>query len=707
MAYLDRAARRLDLKLVYWGPGRGGKTTSLRSLHGAFAAADRGEIQSVETADERTYFFDYAPLDLPRFRDHQIRVHAFTVPGQDMYAETRKRILRGADGVIFVADATPSVAAANQSAWRQLDEALALLWGRTKPPPVLVAVNKIELEGAVRAPAMMASLAAVVARRVPIDVVETTAIAGRGVMRCFRTMLTAAAEHALACESTDVSGPEWRAREEFLVALSDRVHGSDDAAAVVPTASSRAVVVHASEAAFDAAGLEVALEASRRLAQRDRDVRELHRQQAYGRLLLDVGRECLRATSGATLASTVLASLAWNLEASVGWIGLPDATGGAQVFDAQGPTRGGDAVDHFARRVGVGIDAGATVAVEIPADTELPGDAAGRRGVFAPFSTGDGRKGWILLLGSRDRGLSGGAEDVLAPAGACVGLTLARLDALVWLQDSNAILERRVAERTQDLRNERDSLERRVRERTAELEAAKHATLEAERRLIDLERNEGVQRLAAGLAHEINNPLGAASANLDFVRETIEALADGLDASARADADDALSALADAHGEIRKVSSNVTSLFAGATSSRRAAIKSPVASSVRDAVLAHARTRAGAPPPTIVEKDAVYCGVPPAECSRWLFRLLGVLGRDRRSTIHVEIDRSDDGPRVSLSCEEASGPVITPEFDALALEIERAGGALRMHTSGGRPVARVVLPRAVGDTKPPVAEAAR
>ncbi len=65
MAQLDRTNRRLALKLVYWGPAKGGKTTSVRSLHAACDAASRGELVSVDTVDERTYFFDYAPMDLP------------------------------------------------------------------------------------------------------------------------------------------------------------------------------------------------------------------------------------------------------------------------------------------------------------------------------------------------------------------------------------------------------------------------------------------------------------------------------------------------------------------------------------------------------------------------------------------------------------------------------------------------------------------
>ncbi len=704
MAYLDRAARRLDLKIVYWGPGRGGKTTSLRSLHGAFAPADRGNIQSVETADERTYYFDYAPLELPKYGDLQVRVHAYTVPGQDMYVETRRRILRGADGVIFVADSTPSAALGNQSAWRQLDESLAAMGGGKRPLPVLVSVNKVDLPGAMRAPETMERLSAVAPDRVPIDVVETTAIRGVGIVRCFRTLLVAAAEHALA---TEISSGADAARERFVAELERHVRGTQDGAPINGSDPRQSVVVNESHAALDAAGLEVALEASRRLAQRDRDVRELHLQQAHGRLLIDVGRLCLEAKATSTLANSVLTTLAWNLEASMAWIGMPDVTGGAQVFDAHGPAIDGDPVDRFARRVSAGVDGGATVAVEIPAGADFRKDAEGRRGVLAPFATGDGRRGWILLVGSRERGIAGGADDVLAPAGSCVGITLSRLDALACLQDSNVILERRVEERTQDLRQERDSLERRVRERTAELEAAKYATVEAERRLLDLERTEGVKRLAAGLAHELNNPLGAAAANLDFAREAISSLLGELAPDARTDAEEALDAITDAHGEIRKVASNVTSLFDGAAASRRAAVKTLVGGAVRDALSAHAKVHPGAVAPTLVEKESVACGVAPAECSRWMFRLLGVLSRDRRTSIRVEVDRSEDGPRVTFECAENSGPVLSPDIDALSLEIERAGGALRIGSNGGRPIARVLLPRAVGEAKPVAREAVR
>jgi len=417
MAQLDLVGRKLDLKIVYWGPARGGKTTSLRSLHGGVASAGEGEIQSVETADERTYYFDYVPLDLPRYQDFEVRVHAYTVPGQDMYVETRKRILRGVDGVIFVADATPPAAAATAASWRQLDECLREIEVGKRPYPVLVAVNKNDVPGARRADEVRARLAELAPTRRPIDVIETAAVHGRGVVRCFRTLLVAAAEHALAGSAAGVAASAGR---EFVAKLDAYFRRVDDGAVVDGGDRRRAVVVAPNDAPHDPAGLEVALESTRWLTQRDRDVHELHRQHAHGRLLLDIGRLCLEAASPEEFACLVLSTLVWNLEASSGWIGIPDAAGGTRILDGKGPAPEAVArvVGRIAAARALDADAGETLRVEFPLGTGIPDGPDGRQGVLTPFATGDGRRGWVLLaLRTAGRGLGDETEDVLAPAG--------------------------------------------------------------------------------------------------------------------------------------------------------------------------------------------------------------------------------------------------------------------------------------------------
>jgi len=695
VALVDRSSRRLDLKLVFWGPPRGGKTTTLRSLHGSFTPASRGELQSVETADEETYFFDYAPLDLPRYRDLQIRVHAYTVPGQEFYVETRRRVLRGADGVLFVADATPAADEANRVAWRQLDVELTALDQGRRPHPVVVTVNKLDLADARPADVVLASLAASASSRAVLDVVGTSAILGHGVARAFRRCLVAAAGHALADVATAgvVDGVD-----ALLAALDASLGRSDDGAPVDGRVDvRRAIVVTRGPSGPDAAGLEAALDAARAMHEREQHLKDLRRQQAHARLLLDVGRFCLETADPATLARTVAAAVVQGLGGAAGWVGLPDATGTEEVYDARGRSPDAAALARLVRVVVGGVRHEASVPVDFPPGIDPTGAQDGRRGLLVTFSGGPGRRGWLLVLGAVGDGLGDDAATVCEPAGAFVGLALDRLAANARLQETNEQLERRVEARTLALRRERDSLEARVRERTAELETARHVAVDAERRILDLERTEGVQRLAAGLAHELNNPLGAACANLDFAAETLRVVVPTLGADARDEVQSSLEAVTDAQVELRKVAANVTSLFDGATAARRAAVRTPLAGVVREAVTAHVRVNAGGTVPLLVEREAVACGVPPAECSRWVFRVLGAVGRARTASVRIDVERGADGPRVSFTSGDPLAVAATNELAMLRTEVERAGGGLRAGSVGARTSVVLVLPRAVGD----------
>ena len=104
MAAVNALARELVFKIVYYGPGLGGKTTTLQHIHATVKAEHRGKMVSLATPVDRTLYFDYLPIRLPRVRGMGVRLQLFTVPGQVYYNATRKLVLTGADGVVFVAD---------------------------------------------------------------------------------------------------------------------------------------------------------------------------------------------------------------------------------------------------------------------------------------------------------------------------------------------------------------------------------------------------------------------------------------------------------------------------------------------------------------------------------------------------------------------------------------------------------------------------
>ena len=104
MSFINFAAREINCKIVYYGAGLGGKTTNLQVIYQKTAEQQKGKMISLATETERTLFFDFLPLDLGTVRGFKTRFHLYTVPGQVFYEASRRLILKGADGVVFVAD---------------------------------------------------------------------------------------------------------------------------------------------------------------------------------------------------------------------------------------------------------------------------------------------------------------------------------------------------------------------------------------------------------------------------------------------------------------------------------------------------------------------------------------------------------------------------------------------------------------------------
>jgi mutual gliding-motility protein MglA len=125
MASINRLRRELLFKLVFYGPGMGGKTTTLRHVHAATNPEKRGNIVSLATDTDRTLYFDYLPVQLLKLGDMTVKLLLYTVPGQVYYAATRKLVLSGADGVVFVADSQSARLDANHESLDDLNASLA------------------------------------------------------------------------------------------------------------------------------------------------------------------------------------------------------------------------------------------------------------------------------------------------------------------------------------------------------------------------------------------------------------------------------------------------------------------------------------------------------------------------------------------------------------------------------------------------------
>jgi signal recognition particle receptor subunit beta len=115
VSFINFAAREINCKLVYYGPGLGGKTANLQWIYDNTAGKQKGKMISLATETDRTLFFDFLPLDLGTVRGFKTRFHLYTVPGQVFYNASRKLILKGVDGVVFVADSQPPTP--SPSAW--------------------------------------------------------------------------------------------------------------------------------------------------------------------------------------------------------------------------------------------------------------------------------------------------------------------------------------------------------------------------------------------------------------------------------------------------------------------------------------------------------------------------------------------------------------------------------------------------------------
>ncbi|MBI4520407.1 MAG: GTPase domain-containing protein [Gemmatimonadetes bacterium] len=145
MSMINYASREINCKIVYYGPGLGGKTTNLEYIFEKVNPETRGKMISLATETERTLFFDFLPVDLGSIRGFKTRFHLYTVPGQVYYNASRKLILKGVDGVVFVSDSQMERMDANIDSMHNLYENLAEYGYDLREMPFVIQYNKRDL----------------------------------------------------------------------------------------------------------------------------------------------------------------------------------------------------------------------------------------------------------------------------------------------------------------------------------------------------------------------------------------------------------------------------------------------------------------------------------------------------------------------------------------------------------------------------------
>jgi mutual gliding-motility protein MglA len=207
MVLINKAINEVTVKLVFYGPGLCGKTTNLEKIYGNPKLGNKGKMISMSTETDRTLFFDFLPMELGSVNGQKVRVQLYTVPGQVFYDATRKLVLRGADGVVFVADSQPSMRQSNLESLQNLRTNLRL--NRIDPDKIALVYqyNKRDLPGAEPVEAMNEYL-----RPGDAPVIEASALEGRGVTNTLRAAIARILENLRS--NTDITlaeGPELTA----------------------------------------------------------------------------------------------------------------------------------------------------------------------------------------------------------------------------------------------------------------------------------------------------------------------------------------------------------------------------------------------------------------------------------------------------------------------------------------------------------------
>ena len=190
MVVFNPSKREIGAKIVYYGPAAGGKTTNLQFIHSRLNPKQRGDLISLATKDDRTLFFDFLPLDLGMVKGFNVRFHLYTVPGQVYYVSTRRAVLTGVDGIVFVADSQEEKLAENLESLEDLEKNLLYYGKKTDDIPMILQYNKRDLKKISSIQTLNSTL-----NRRNLAVIESIGLNGKGVMETLTAISKAVLEN--------------------------------------------------------------------------------------------------------------------------------------------------------------------------------------------------------------------------------------------------------------------------------------------------------------------------------------------------------------------------------------------------------------------------------------------------------------------------------------------------------------------------------
>jgi mutual gliding-motility protein MglA len=194
LALINIQKKEVQAKIVYYGPGRGGKTTNLEYIYNKFKANSKTEMVTIKTNGDRTLFFDFLPLNAGKIKDYSVKIQLYTVPGQVIYNETRRLVLRGADGIVFVADSMSLRKEKNLMSLKNLQENLSTYKKNIFDIPLVMQYNKrdLEAEGIPLTPVKI--LEETLNNKLKAPFFEASALSGINVMQTLKKIITLTVE---------------------------------------------------------------------------------------------------------------------------------------------------------------------------------------------------------------------------------------------------------------------------------------------------------------------------------------------------------------------------------------------------------------------------------------------------------------------------------------------------------------------------------